>query len=236
MLRLLGSLCLALALAVAPAAPAGAQPAAQATMMPPPSPMQNMGAPGPAATLSGMPLPSEAPFVNAMRADLMHRFPTASDAERAGYLRYTDADETGAISYANRKWTSTPTTPSQLWYDKSGKLLGADFSVLQAASPRAPSLWGLDPRRWTRFPSHEHFGLAGPDGSTVYGAVGAARYAAAGGNPSAPTAAGLVAAGAAKSAADVRFVFNFPAIWDVTVWVVPNPAGAFADTNPNVRP
>ena len=46
----------------------------------------------------------------------------------------------------------------------------------------------------------------------------------------------LVAAGIAKSESDVKFVFEFPAIWDLTVWVLPNPSGAFADKNPNVKP
>ena len=37
-------------------------------------------------------------------------------------------------------------------------------------------------------------------------------------------------------AADVAFVFSFPAIWDLQVWLVPNPLGAFAEHNPNVTP
>ena len=41
---------------------------------------------------------------------------------------------------------------------------------------------------------------------------------------------------AAKKASDVRFVFTFPAIWDLAVWVIPNAAGAFADKNPDVKP
>jgi hypothetical protein len=34
----------------------------------------------------------------------------------------------------------------------------------------------------------------------------------------------------------VRFVFTFPDIWDLSVWVLPNPKGAFADKNPDVIP
>jgi hypothetical protein len=34
----------------------------------------------------------------------------------------------------------------------------------------------------------------------------------------------------------VKFVFLHPAMWDLVVWVLPNPAGAFADANPNVTP
>ena len=32
------------------------------------------------------------------------------------------------------------------------------------------------------------------------------------------------------------FVFKHPEMWDMVVWVIPNPDGAFADANPNVKP
>jgi hypothetical protein len=41
---------------------------------------------------------------------------------------------------------------------------------------------------------------------------------------------------APQSAADVAFVFKFPALWDLQVWLVPNPLGAFAEHNPTVIP
>jgi hypothetical protein len=34
----------------------------------------------------------------------------------------------------------------------------------------------------------------------------------------------------------VKRVFLFPSLWDLIVWVKPNPLGAFADKNPNVIP
>ena len=64
----------------------------------------------------------------------------------------------------------------------------------------------------------------------------AQRLAAAGADPDRPTPEALVAAGLAKQPGDVRFVFLVPSIWDVTVWVIPNPDGAFAEANPNVKP
>ena len=167
-------------------------------------------------------------------ADLGRRFPTPARAERAGYLRFTDEDRTGAISYV---WTSAdPAHPSQLWYDIKGRLLGADYSVLQADSPDAPHLFGIEPERWFKIGKHIHYGLAGPNGTTVYGAVRPQRLAAAGADPERPTFEALVAAGIAKQPGDVRFVFLVPSIWDVTVWVIPNPDGAFAEANPNVKP
>ena len=183
------------------------------------------------------PNPGEAAFVARIQADLNKRFPTTADAERAGYLRYTNEDDTGAISYANRVWTSSDAAhPSQLWYDVNGRLLGADYSVLQADSPQAPHLWGIEPSRWEKFGAHIHYGLVEPNGTTKYGGMGGKKYTAAGGDPAHPDAAGLVKAGVAKDAAQVKFTFAFPAIWDLTVWVLPNPAGAFAEKNPNVKP
>jgi hypothetical protein len=189
-----------------------------------------------AGKLPPKPDASEASFVARIQADLNARFPTPEDARKAGYVRYTNEDATGAISYANRHWTSEDSKhPSQVWYDVKGRLLGADFSVLQSASPQAPSLWGIAPSRWQKIPLHVHYSLLGASGPT-YGGMGAKKYAAAGGDPQYPDAAGVVKAGAAKHASDVRFTFAFPSIWDLTVWTLPNPDGAFAEGNPNVTP
>lgn len=189
-----------------------------------------------AEPLSGKPTAVEAPFVREVSADLSARFPTPQSARKAGYLRFTDEDDTGAISYANRTWTSIDEKhPSQLWYDVKNRLIGADFSVL-AKEPNPPKLFGVAPARWHQLPAHVHYGLVGPHGTTIYGATGAATLAKSGGSIAAPTKAELVKAGIAKNIADVRFVFAFPAIWDLTVWVVPNPSGAFADKNPDVKP
>jgi hypothetical protein len=66
---------------------------------------------------------------------------------KAGYVRYTGVDDTGAISYADRHWQSGDTKhPSQLWYDKSGHLLGADFSMLKTGDVR-PTMFGVNPGR-----------------------------------------------------------------------------------------
>ncbi|MGH7329142.1 MAG: hypothetical protein ACREJX_12400, partial [Polyangiaceae bacterium] len=91
---------------------------------------------------------AEKSFAASVQADLARRFPTAADAERAGYVRYTSEDNTGAISYANRRFQSIDSKhPSQLWYDKNGKLLGADFSRLKTTNA-PPHLWGINPGRW----------------------------------------------------------------------------------------
>jgi hypothetical protein len=193
--------------------------------------------PAPKATLSPMPQGSEVAFVKSIQKDLMARFPTASDAEKAGYFRYGNEDEDGAISYANLHWQSgNPQQPSQLWYDVHGNLLGADFSVLQSGSPQPPAIWGVDYHRWVSFREHVHYILAGPNGTEVYGATSAKKFAAAGGNVDDPQAATLVKMGIAKDASDVKRVFLFPSLWDLIVWIKPNPNGAFADKNPLVTP
>lgn len=192
--------------------------------------------------LPDKPLPGETAFVQQVTKDLNARFATPADAQKAGYFRYNNEDETGAISYANLQWNSAADPahpqPSQLWYDVKGHLLGADFSVpLTAAnSAAAPNLWGLNPKRWFKFShAHVHYVLQGD--KNAYGhAVHAADFTKAGGSLENPTAAPLVKMGKVSNASQVSKVFTFPAQWDVEVWVTPNPLGAFAEKNPLVHP
>ncbi|GAC1584922.1 MAG: hypothetical protein NVS3B28_06910 [Candidatus Velthaea sp.] len=164
------------------------------------------------------------------------RFATAASAEQAGYVRYTNVDETGAISYANTRWNSVDVRhPSRLWYDTAGHLLGADFSIPSASAVR-PHRWGIDPGRWTQFEAHVHYVTVDPaTGRKTYDrATTVEKFKAAGGDPAHPTAATLVKLGVVHRTAEVVTVFLFPSIWDLIVWVKPNPAGPFAAKNPNV--
>ncbi len=188
--------------------------------------------------LTGKPDAAEAAFVHAMQADLSKRFATEADAERAGFVRYTNEDDTGAISYANRVWTSTDVHhPSQLWYDAHGALLGADYSLPKTGSAR-PHAFGLQPGRWAEFDAHIHYVAIDPaTGRKLYDKyVMPPQFRAAGGDPMHPTAATLVKLKLVPSTADVATIFLFPTIWDVSVWVKPNPNGAFAEKNPLVTP
>lgn len=188
-----------------------------------------------ASTLSPKPQGAEVAFVAGIQQDLNARFPTIADAERAGYFRYTNEDDTGAISYANLHWTSAdPQHPSQLWYSVDGKLLGADFSVPDTTGT-PPTLWGINPKRWDAFGAHVHYVLM-MDGKETYGATSVKKFTDAGGNINDPQAQTVVAMGKAKTPAMVEHVFLFPKIWDLIVWVTPNPNGAFADKNPLVHP
>jgi hypothetical protein len=182
---------------------------------------------------------AENAFVASIQADLMKRFPTAADAEKAGYVRYTNEDDTGAISYANQRWQSVDIRhPSQLWYDKSGLLLGADYSMLYTPGAARPHLWGINPGRWVEFDGHVHWVSKDPAaGKLTYDQwAWDQKFAAAGGDVAHPSAQTLVVMKRVPNVADVVTIFHFPAIWDLIVWVKPNPSGAFADKNPNVKP
>ena len=192
------------------------------------------------AIVGAAPHPSAAPvanvseqrFVAARVHELQAKYPTTAAARRGGYFRYTDEDPAGIIAYANLRWQSDEHHPSQLWYDDRGHLIGADFSRSVGDPTKRPRLWGLAPERWTHFIEHVHFGVR--SGNVRYGAVYVDRYRDAGGDPRHPAAHAIVRLGFAKDDRDVDFVFNFPELWVASVWLVPNPLGAFADTNPNV--
>lgn len=180
---------------------------------------------------------SERAFVAQIQADLTKRFPTAADAEKAGYVRYTNEDDTGAISYANMHWTSADIRhPSQLWYDKNGQLLGADYSV-QTQSNVRPSLFGVNPGRWVEFDDHIHWIGRGANGQLTYDHyIMAPQFTKAGGDLAHPTAADVVRMHKAAAVSEVVRVFDMPRIWDLIVWVKPNANGAFAEKNPAVKP
>ena len=204
--------------------------------------------PSPAPTAAPAESAAEQQFVASATTDLQSRFATTAQATAAGYFRYTDEDQTGAISWVNTKnWQSDATHPSQLWYDVQGHLIGADFSVMQSSSPSRPNVWGISPARWIDFsPGHVHFAVRTPSG-LAFGGAGTKTMSQVGGSVDNPTAADIVKIGklprwktlnipAPQSVNDVAFVFPFPAVWDLQVWLVPNPLGAFAEHNPNVIP
>lgn len=179
-------------------------------------------------TYTGPVSPNEAQFVTTVKADLLARFPHVSDAEKAGYVRYTSPDDTGAISYADKKWNSDPTHPSQLWYDKTGNLMGADFSVPRPSGEPRPQLWGINPGRWYEFNGHVHYVVKEPDGKMLYDQwIWDADFVKDGGNLKTPAAATVVSAGKVPSPEYVQTIFEFPTQWDLIVWVVPHGAGPF---------
>jgi hypothetical protein len=197
----------------------------------------SMGTPTPAPTPAPAMSATETAFVSGIVADLPSRFATTSAATAAGYYRYSNEDSTGAISWVNPAyWKSDPKHPAQLWYDANGKLIGADFSVLQAGLSAAPTMWGVAATRFIPIEQHVHFGVKQADGSVTVGGYGPKTAAKYGVSLSNPTKDDVVKIGKAQSADQVAFVFQYPAIYDLQVWLVPNPLGAFAEYNPNVKP
>jgi hypothetical protein len=200
--------------------------------------------------MSPMPTAAEQPFIAKIQHDIPARFATVAAAEKAGYFQYTPEDRTGAISYVNLKvWNSIDVdVPNQLWYDVNGRLLGVDYTELQSQSPAPPATlfgYAIDPSRWIHRPPHFHWGFIAPGGALRMGGMPVQKLLDAGGVASADTPdlpankAALVKAAALSdltSPDQVKFVFLHPAMWDLIAWVLPNPAGAWADANPDVTP
>jgi hypothetical protein len=101
-----------------------------------------------------------------------------------------------------------------------------------------PHKWGIQPGRWSEFDAHVHYVAIDPaTGKKLYDKfVMPPPFIKAGGDLQHPQAATLVKLGLVKHTKDVATIFLFPTIWDISVWVKPNPAGAFADKNPLVTP
>jgi hypothetical protein len=180
-------------------------------------------------TYTGPLSPSETQFLESVRRDLIARFPRVTDAEKAGYVRYTAPDDTGAISYANQQWVSDPTHPSQLWYDNDGNLMGADFSVPRPNGEARPQVWGINPGRWYEFNGHVHYVIKEPGSSkTVYDQwIWNNDFVAAGGSLAKPSAATVAKIGRVPSADYISTIFEFPTQWDLIVWVKPHAVGPF---------
>lgn len=189
--------------------------------------------------------PTQAPLTRSEQAlylnaqPLLKLYATPAAAIKAGWFRFNNEDRTGAISYINPTYYDTPDAlhPQQLWYDVNGRLLGADFSQLVATHPSGPDLLGISRNRFDHAQLHVHFGLRRPDGTIEYGLyVRAEDFVAGGLDPLNPTAQDLVTLHKLPSAKDVVFIFAARENWDATMWLIPNPAGQFADANPNVKP
>jgi hypothetical protein len=183
------------------------------------------------------PTAAEQPFVTKATHDINASLGTTAAATKAGYFRYNDEDDTGAISWIDLKcWTSTEACPNQVWYDVKGNLLGVDYTVPYTDKSHPPHLWGILPARWQDYGSHTHFAIRQADGSLKYDYALDKQIKSVGGDPAHPTAANIVALHKAKSTSDVAFVFPVPESWDLEFWVDGNPKGAFAYKNPNVVP
>jgi len=129
-LILLFACAVAIAPLLAPGAPSQMSPAAAAPKV------------APAPTAAPSPSAAEASFLKKIMTDLPKRYPTTQAAVKAGYLRYSNEDETGPISYANpTPWYPTaPHVPAPLWYAVNGRLVGRVLRDLQVLARNGPAL------------------------------------------------------------------------------------------------
>ena len=194
------------------------------------------GAPASPVSLDPQANAAEAKFVKSATRYLAARYPSPASAKAAGYVRYTAEDQDGIITYTNLKWfADDPQNPTQLWYDAHGRFLGADYTMRVTDRSRRPEVWGLQPGRWSHFIAHIHY-VVREDGKTDYRSMLNDVYKANGGDPAHPRGEPIVRAGFAKRPSDVTLIFELPEIWIASVWLVPNPKGAFADSDPLVKP
>ena len=176
-----------------------------------------------APTAAPAPSAAEAAFLAKIMRDLPARYPTRSRAIAAGYVRFTNEDDTGAISYVNVKaWnTIDPDVPAQLWYDVEG---ASDRRRLQRAA-RSPTRPPPGPRRssasipyaFTLGGAHIHYVhlRQGIGQMHVRQGVGRRRSTLSVGDVEHPTADGLVKPASSTTPPSVSTVFLFPAIYDV---------------------
>lgn len=218
--------------------PTQSAPAAMVAQMSP-APMMASAMPMASAAPAQIPLTAAEQTLYQNALPLLKLYPTPAAAEKAGWFRFNNEDRSGAISYVNPAYFTSPDAlhPQQLWYDANGRLMGVDFSQLVAAAPNGPTLFGILPARFDKVPLHIHYGMKLANGTIDYGLfVRASDFTAAGLDPTKATAADLVKLGKVKSVSDVAFVFSDLSNWDATMWLIPNPAGQFAEKNPTVLP
>jgi hypothetical protein len=126
-----------------------------------------------------------------------------------------------------------PDHPNFMWYDRHGHLAGVDYELPKSRYPAPPHLAAFPvlSSRWTLIREHVHYAYS-VDGVTKYGVSHA--------TPEMCTekiALDVLRAHGAKIPSNAKMVWAMyhPAVWDLAMWVVPNPRGAFADLNPNVK-
>ncbi len=176
----------------------------------------------------------EAAFISSVTSDLQRRYPSVATATAAGYYRTTRLEPDGTIIYFDNSWQPTVARPNFLWYDKNGRLVGLDYQFLVRTYPKPPGTGSFPVAfsRWTTIDPHVHFGYKKPDGTIVR--RGARMLP--GMTDDRLTAAELRAAKLLPANATLLWTYVHPKSWDLGFWLVPNPNGAFADLNPNVKP
>ena len=178
---------------------------------------------------------SEKAFVAKASASLNAEYPTTASAKAAGFsLLFGGIFDDNTYDWTNMSFSGvTPEHPNFLWYDRHGHLAGVDWEFPKSAYASAPNPAAFPVRaaRWVTIPAHVHYAYA-IDGKMKYGVTKATPAL------NAPTiTANMLRANGAKlpAGAKLNWAMYHPAVWDLAMWTVPNPNGAFADKNPNVK-
>ena len=178
---------------------------------------------------------SEKAFVTKTSATLNQSYPTTASAKSAGFrLLEGSIGDDNTYDWTNMSFTGvTPDHPNFLWYDRHGHLAGADWEFPTSGKAPAPQLaaFPVTAARWVKIPEHVHYAYT-VDGKMKYGVAHATPALRTG----TITADELRANGARlPKDAKLNWAMYHPAVWDLAMWTVPNPKGAFADKNPNVK-
>jgi hypothetical protein len=178
---------------------------------------------------------SEKAFVAKSSAALDAKYPTTETAKSAGFgLLEGDIGDDNTYNWTNFSFANvTPDHPNFLWYDRRGHLAGVDWEFPKGTTTSAPQLAAFPVRaaRWVSIPEHVHYAYT-LNGKMHYGVTKAtpALHAM-------TITADMLRANGAKLPKDAKlnWAMYHPAVWDLAMWTVPNPNGAFAEKNPNVK-
>jgi len=178
---------------------------------------------------------SEKAFVTKTSATLNSEYPNTTSAKSAGFTMLFDTiGDDNTYDWTNMSFNGlTPDHPNFLWYDRNGHLVGVDWEFPTTAHAPAPQLaaFPVKAARWTEIPEHVHYAYT-LNGKMKYGVTKATPELRKG----AITADELRANGAKlPKDASLMWAMYHPPVWDLAMWTVPNPKGAFADKNPNVK-
>ena len=204
--------------------------AAITTMTPAHAPM-TMATPA----MQPKPTAAESAFVSTVSAALLAKYPTAKNAEAAGYVRLTRlSPEDHTYVYTTMTYDKIDRLhPNFLWYDRKGKLVGLDYEYPKWAWPKIPSMtaYPVAASRWVTIEQHMHYAYRIGSGPVqTHGARALPNL-----QKDPITAEDLKADKMLPPGATLVWAHFHPACWDLGFWLVPNPNGAFADLNPNVK-
>jgi len=192
-----------------------------------------MAMPTPAA--QPKPSAAEAAFISSVSALLLAKYPTTKEAKAAGYIQLTRLEPTDhTYNYTTMTYDKIDRLhPNFLWFDRNNKLVGLDYEYPKWAWPKIPSAtaYPVAASRWVTIQQHMHYAYRMGSGPVQTH-----------GGPALPnlqkdpiTAQELTADKMLPKGATLVWAHFHPACWDLGFWLVPNPNGAFADLNPNVK-